>query len=58
MLPLTVRKEIFRGRFIYCTDKSLVYDLAFQTFREYGDFEPRYMFNVMNTRRKPHAAMI
>ncbi|MBI2675852.1 MAG: nucleotidyltransferase domain-containing protein [Candidatus Aenigmarchaeota archaeon] len=58
MLPVVVRKEVFRGKFIYCADKGLVYDLAFRTFKEYDDFEPRYKFNVMNTRLKPHRVLL
>ena len=58
LLPLTVKKEIFKGKFIYCEDKNLVYDLAFQTFTEYDEFEPRYKFNALNTRLKPHRIVI
>ncbi len=58
LLPIVVRKEIFRGELIYCRDKAVVYDLAFGTFREYEDFEPRYKFSVINTRRNPRRVMI
>lgn len=45
-LPLYIRKEIFRGKLIYCKDKRIVFDIALKTFRDFEDFEPRYLFYV------------
>ncbi len=45
-LPLYIRKEIFRGNLIYCKDERLVFDIALKTFRDFEEFEPRYLFYV------------
>ena len=42
MLPLYVKKEIFKGKLIYAKDKGFVHDIAYKTIRDYEDFEPRY----------------
>jgi predicted nucleotidyltransferase len=37
LLPLTVQKEILSGKVLYETEQ--MYDFAYQTIREYEDFE-------------------
>ena len=59
LLPLSVRNEIFKGTFIYTkAPKYFLYDLAFRTFREYEEFEPRYKFYVLNTKEHPRRFML
>ena len=40
-LPLYVRKEVLRGRVLYCPDERFLYDIALETIREYDDFKHR-----------------
>ncbi len=40
-LPLYVRTEVLRGEVIYCTDERFLYDIAYQTIREFDDFKHR-----------------
>lgn len=42
LLPLHVKKEVFKGDLLYATDKGFVHDVARKTRRGYEDFEPRY----------------
>ncbi len=44
LLPLYVKKEVFKGELLYTDDKDFVYDLARKTINEYNDFEPRYKY--------------
>lgn len=44
LLPLYVRKDVFKGELIYCDDKGFVHDIARRTIKEYEDFEPRYRY--------------
>ncbi len=41
LLPLYVRTEVLRGEVIYCTDERFLYDIAYQTIREFDDFKHR-----------------
>lgn len=42
LLPLYVRKEVLRGEVLYCRDKRELYDIAYQSVREFDDFKHRY----------------
>ena len=44
LLPLYVRIEVFKGKLIYADDKGFVHDVAWETIKEYNDFEPRYKY--------------
>lgn len=44
LLPLYVRIEVFKGELIYTDDKGFVHDIAWETIKEYNDFEPRYKY--------------
>ena len=44
LLPLYIRKEVFKGELLYSSDKKIVYDIARSTILEYDDFEPRYKY--------------
>lgn len=44
LLPLHVKREVFKGDLLYAEDKDFVYDLARKTIRDYEDFEPRYRY--------------
>ncbi len=41
-LPLYVRKEIFKGRVIFCRDEDYLYEVAIETIKEFDDFKYRY----------------
>ncbi len=41
-LPLFVRKEVLKGKLIYCKDEDFVYDKARETINEFEDFKKRY----------------
>ena len=40
-LPLYVRTEVLRGKVVYCPDERFLYDVAYQTIREFDDFKHR-----------------
>jgi len=42
LLPLYVKIEVFKGELIYADDRRFVHDIAWETIKEYNDFEPRY----------------
>ncbi len=44
LLPLYVRKEVFKGELIYADERGFVHDIAWKTIQEYNDFEPRYLY--------------
>ena len=44
LLPLNVRKEVFKGKLLYAEDKGFVHDVARETIKDYEDFEPRYKY--------------
>ncbi len=44
LLPLYVKKEVFKGELIYCDDKGFVHDVARRAVKEYDDFEPRHKY--------------
>ncbi len=43
-LPLYVRQRVLRdGKVLYCRDNDMLYEVAFVTIREFGDFEHIYL---------------
>ncbi|PKL57775.1 MAG: nucleotidyltransferase domain-containing protein [Methanomicrobiales archaeon HGW-Methanomicrobiales-5] len=40
-LPLYVQIEVLRGRVLYCPDERFLYDIAYQTIRDFDDFKHR-----------------
>ena len=44
LLPLYVKREVFKGELIYSDDEGFVHDTARRTIKEYDDFEPRYKY--------------
>ena len=44
LLPLYIKKEVFKGELLYTSNKKLVYDIAKKTRDEYEDFKPRYKY--------------
>ena len=40
-LPLYVRKEVLRGRVLYCPDERFLYDIARETIQDYDAFKHR-----------------
>ncbi len=41
-LPVYVRKEVLKGKILYCDDKSFLYDKAYETLKEFDAFKHRY----------------
>ena len=41
-LPLYIRIEVFKGRLLYSKDDSRVYEIAYDTIKEYEEFKPRF----------------
>lgn len=41
-LPLYVRKEVLKGKVIYAQDLSFVYDIAYETIKDFEDFKKGY----------------
>lgn len=41
-LPLFIRKEVLKGRVIYAENLSFVYDVAYQTIKEFERFKKYY----------------
>ena len=44
LLPLYVKKNVFKGELIYTDDKKFVHDISRKMIEEYNDFEPRYKY--------------
>jgi len=42
-LPLYIKKDIFKGRVLFCRDVTETSDIAYRDIREYEDFAPRYL---------------
>lgn len=49
-LPLYVQKEVFKGRVVYCKDLTFVYDVAYQTIKDFEMFK-KYYYDYIATRR-------
>lgn len=41
-LPLYIRVDVFKGKLLYSKDSLKVYEIAYDTLREYEEFEPRF----------------
>ena len=41
-LPLYIRIDVLKGRLLYSRDVSKVYEIAYDTIKEYDEFEPRF----------------
>jgi len=42
LLPIYVKKEVLKGEVLYCRDKRELYDMAYQSVKEFDDFKRRY----------------
>jgi len=51
LLPLYIKKEVFKGDLLYTSNKGLVYDIAKKTRDEYEDFKPRYKYILYGKNR-------
>ncbi len=40
-LPLYIRVQALRGKILYCPDLPFLYDIAYETIRDYDDFRHR-----------------
>ena len=41
-LPLFVRKDVLKGKLIYAENMSFVFDVAYETIKEFDDFKRSY----------------
>ena len=41
-LPLYIRIDVLKGRLLYSKDISRVYEIAYDTIKDYDEFEPRF----------------
>lgn len=41
-LPVYVRKEVLKGKAIFCSDENYLYEAAFSTIREFEDFKRHF----------------
>lgn len=41
-LPVYVKKEVLKGRVIFCSDEEHLYEVAISTIKEFDDFKYRY----------------
>ncbi len=42
-LPIYIRKRILKdAKILYCKDEDILYDIYFQTIKEFDDFKPLY----------------
>jgi len=41
-LPLPLRMEVLKGKVLNCSDLPFMYDLAYQTVKEFDSFKHRY----------------
>lgn len=41
-LPLYVKKEVFKGKVIFCRDEEYLYETAISTIKEFEDFKYRF----------------
>jgi predicted nucleotidyltransferase len=41
-LPLYVKKEVLKGKGIFCRDEDYLYEVAISTIKEFDDFKYRY----------------
>lgn len=48
-LPIFVRKEVLKGKVIYCQDEDQLYDIAYQTIKEFEHFK-KYYYDYLNRR--------
>ena len=48
-LPIFIRKEVLKGKVIYCQDEDQLYDIAYQTIKEFEHFK-KYYYDYLNRR--------
>ncbi len=41
-LPVYVKKEVLKGKVIFCRDEDYLYEVAVSTIKEFDDFKYRY----------------
>lgn len=41
-LPLYVKKEVLKGKVVFCRDEEYLYEIALSTIREFEDFKYRF----------------
>jgi len=46
LLPVYLRKECLGGRVLFCRDETFLYDLAYETLKEWEDFK-RYYYDYL-----------
>jgi len=46
LLPVYVKKECLKGKVLFCRDETLLYDLAYETIKEWEEFK-RYYYDYL-----------
>ncbi len=46
LLPIYLKRECLRGRGLFCRDETFLYDLAYETLKEWEDFK-RYYYDYL-----------
>jgi uncharacterized protein len=51
-LPIYLKKEILKGKVLYCKNKKKLIQLSFEIIKEYEDFKPLYELYLSRNRSK------
>ena len=46
LLPVYVKRECLKGKVLYCRDETFLYDIAYETIKEWEDFK-RYYYDYL-----------
>jgi len=46
LLPVYLKKECLQGKVLFCRDETFLYDLAYETLKEWEDFR-RYYYDYL-----------
>ncbi|AIU69822.1 nucleotidyltransferase [Thermococcus eurythermalis] len=46
LLPVYLKRECLRGKVLFCRDGTVLYDLAYETLKEWEDFK-RYYYDYL-----------
>ncbi|QDA30818.1 nucleotidyltransferase domain-containing protein [Thermococcus indicus] len=46
LLPVYLKKECLKGKVLFCRDETFLYDLAYETLKEWEDFR-RYYYDYL-----------
>ena len=46
LLPVQLKRECLRGKVLFCRDETFLYDIAYETIKEWEDFK-RYYYDYL-----------